>query len=186
MPRIAAFGAASRIAVAAARQSAPASPSQRPPPPAPDPSFSVIAASGWRERMSRSGLSTATDAASIPPDDGDPDALRADHALGADRESRGEVAGVRVEEVDRELLAEHQPEHAREHPEHDRVEHQHSDHGPRRVAVAAQVRDQPPALGHVSSIALNANRKPTSAEISANSAVDWLVAAAARANSFSS
>ncbi len=40
--------------------------------------------------------------------------------------------------------------------------------------------------GTVSSIALNANRNPTSALITANSAVDWLLAAAALANSFSS
>ena len=38
----------------------------------------------------------------------------------------------------------------------------------------------------VRSIALNANRKPTSALITENSAVDWLLAVAALANSFSS
>ena len=83
-----------------------------------------------------------------PPADGDQDALRADDPLRADGERRGQVARIGVEQMDRELVAEHQTEHARQHAQHDRVEQQHHDHARGRIPVAAQIRDQPPALGH--------------------------------------
>ena len=67
MPTIACLGAASRIAVAAARHSTPTSAVRMLARPAAEPCFGVIAASGSRETMSRSGLSTATTAANMPP-----------------------------------------------------------------------------------------------------------------------
>ena len=69
MPRIASFGATSRIAVAAARHTTPPSASvpTRRPPSAVDRSPGAVSTGGRRERISRSGLSTATHAASIPP-----------------------------------------------------------------------------------------------------------------------
>jgi hypothetical protein len=68
IPTIAACGAASRTTTVAATQSSPASVSRRVAAALPVAlSFGVIAASGSRERMSRSGLSTAMIAASIPP-----------------------------------------------------------------------------------------------------------------------
>ncbi len=66
MPSTASCGASSRISTVTTSNATPSIGSQtRVAPPAL--SFSVIAASGSRERMSRSGLSTATVAASIPP-----------------------------------------------------------------------------------------------------------------------
>ena len=70
IPRIASFGAASRIAVAPARHTSPASASLSRPTPPPSPAVrspGAVTAGGRRERISRSGLSTATIAASMPP-----------------------------------------------------------------------------------------------------------------------
>ncbi len=79
--------------------------------------------------------------------------------------------------MDRELLAECQSERARDHTQHD---------ARRAASTAITVRGVYPSrrrsairrrrCGTVSSIALNANRNPTSALIAANSAVDWLLA----------
>ncbi len=107
----------------------------------------AIAASGSRERMSRSGLSTATKAASIPPATAITTLCAADDARRADGEGGGEEAGVGVKQLDRELVAEHEADRAADRAEHGGVEQQHGDHGARRVAVAAQVGDQPAALG---------------------------------------
>jgi hypothetical protein len=81
-----------------------------------------------------------------PAGDGERDALPADEPLRADGEGEREEGRVGVQHVDRELLAERQPQHARDQSEQDRVEQQHRDHRPRRVPVAAQIDDQPPAL----------------------------------------
>jgi hypothetical protein len=146
MPTIASFGAASRIARAAARHSTPADAVAMFARPAPEPSLTVIAASGSREMMSRSGLRTATTAAKHPTPGGCRDALPADHALRVDRERRAQVAGVGVEQVDRKLVPQQQSEDAREDSQLDRVKQQHGDYRPEGVAVTAQVGDQAPAL----------------------------------------
>ena len=146
MPGIAASGAASSSTVAAARHTRPASarrPGERAPP---DPSFTVIAASGSRERMSRSGLSTATTAASIPPPAAIATLCSAHDSLRADRERQREEGRFGVKQVDRQLLAQRQPQRAGDHAQHEPVDQQHRDHRARRVAVAAQLGDQPPAL----------------------------------------
>ena len=117
---------------------------------------------------------------------GDRDALPSHHALGTERERKREEGGVGVKQVNRELIAKHKAERARDQPERDGVEEQDPDHGRGGVAVAAQVGDQRRRCGTVSNIALKANRNPTSALITENRAVDWLLAAAALANSFSS
>ena len=77
----------------------------------------------------------------------DRDALPADDALRPDRKRRTQIAGVGAEQVDRELLPQRQPEQTRGETEHNRVEQQHGDDDPRRVAVAAKIGDQAPALG---------------------------------------
>ncbi len=48
------------------------------------------------------------------------------YALRADRERRPEVTGVGVEQVNRELIAEHESQHARQHTQHDRAEQLHA------------------------------------------------------------
>ncbi len=66
MPMTASCGAASRIASVTPRQLSPPASSHLVVPP-PEPSLGVIAANGSRETISRNGLNTATQAASIPP-----------------------------------------------------------------------------------------------------------------------
>ncbi len=136
LPRIADCGAAIRMAVVAARHA-------RPP---------ARAASVQRLRGSCSGgpgtprgarpdlaqRRQHADARREQPDaGGDGRALPGDDPLRADRESEREVARVRVEERDREQIAEHQPQQRGQHAEHQRVEQQRLD-GVQRVAPFAR------------------------------------------------
>ena len=102
----------------------------------------------------------------------------------ADGERQREEGRVGVQHVDRELLARAR---ARARRRSGRARPRRAA-APRSPSAACSRRDadrRPAggAAGTVSSMALNANRNPTSALIAANSAVDWLLAAAALANS---
>ncbi len=118
MPGIAASGAASRIAVAAARQARPASARARGRAPRLPRHAGALARGDRGERVAREDVAQRAehrdDRGEHPAAGGDRDALPADDALGADREREREERGVGVEHVDRELLAERQPEHARD------------------------------------------------------------------------
>ncbi len=83
-----------------------------------------------------------------PAGGGDRHALPAHDPCRAEREREREERGTGVEEVDRELLSERQPQDARQNPERDRVERQHRNRRQRRVPITAQICDQPPALRH--------------------------------------
>ncbi len=50
--------------------------------------------------------------------------------------------------MNRELIAEQESERGGDQAKYDRVEQEHRDHGPGGIAVAAQIDDQPAALGH--------------------------------------
>jgi hypothetical protein len=52
-----------------------------------------------------------------------------------------------MEEMNGELLPDHEPEHTCSDAERHRVEEQHADDRHRRVAVAAQIGDEAPTLG---------------------------------------
>ncbi len=67
----------------------------------------------------------------------------------ADRERERQVAGFGVEDLDRQELADQQPERAREHSDHERVEHQQPGRSSGAlVSLAAHRLDQAAALGH--------------------------------------
>ena len=104
-----------------------------------------------RERIAREDVAQRAehrhDRREHPARDRDRDALPADDALRADRERQRQErrVGVQAGGSRAPRRAPDPSTHAIE-SERERVEQQHRDHGPRRVPVAAQIGDQPPAL----------------------------------------
>ena len=187
MPSTAAFGAASRIAVAAARQTAPPSASQRVPLSVPAPSFS-------RDRRERLARDDVFERAQHRHRGGEHPAARrrsrrSARSPRAASRPRTRRRGSRGCEWNRWIESSSPSTSPSTHASTPST-------SASNIITPITVRGGYPSRrrsaisrrrwGTVSSIALNANRKPTSALITANSAVDWLVAAAARANSVSS
>ena len=146
IPTIAAEVAASRITVVAARHA-------RPPDTIHRAAHRAERREGWcgsrrgREKIAeRNGASTPTSAASSPPPTAIAMLCQLTIRCGPDGKGEREVAGVGLEQRDRQQIAEGEPDAAGDDAEHERVEQQHLDDHPARVAVEAQILDQLPAL----------------------------------------